>query len=50
MRFSIRAASADLTGEKGIEVRYRVANLLVAPDEGLPVTLKFKVRFTPAER
>ena len=45
----IRAEAKDLTGRRRIRLPYRVKNLLVAPGQGLPVTLDLQVRFLPAE-
>lgn len=47
--FGIRAEAKNLIGRRRIRLPYRVQNLLVAPDQGLPVTLEVQVRFLPAE-
>ncbi len=42
---NVGAKSANIKGEKECELNYIVKNLLIAPDEGLPVTIKIKVKF-----
>lgn len=43
--FRVRAKSNEISGKKKYEIPYKVKNLLVAPDEGLPVILKIKIEF-----
>jgi hypothetical protein len=43
--FSVRAKSEEISGKKKYEISYKVKNLLAAPEEGLPVILKFKIEF-----
>jgi predicted metal-dependent phosphoesterase TrpH len=45
IRLSVRAAGAELSGEKEVEIRYRVTNLLIAPNEGMQVAFKLRVKF-----
>lgn len=47
---TVESKSEKLSGEKVIAIPYKVVNLLIAPDEGLPVELKFKINFVPADR
>jgi len=48
--FGIRGRSKTMSGKKSIAIPYKVKNLLVAPEEGLPVELKINVTFIPVER
>ena len=41
----LRAREKGLEGSRRIQLRYRVENLKITPDEGLPITLDFNVSF-----
>jgi 3',5'-nucleoside bisphosphate phosphatase len=45
--FTLKGKSTELSVEKEIGIPYKVKNLLIAPNEGLPVELKVKVNFVP---
>jgi len=46
----IRGKSEKLTGRKKIHIPYKIKNLLVAPDEGLPVEFGVDATFIPVEK
>ena len=48
--FTVRATSDTLTGYREVTIPYTVKNLLIAPEEGLPVELKINMTFIPAEK
>ena len=48
--FKIKGKSGSFSGGKAISIPYRVQNLLVAPETGLPVDLKIHVTFVPVEK
>jgi hypothetical protein len=43
--FVVRGKSRDISGKRDLDLSYRVKNLKISPEEGLPVTLKFTVTF-----
>lgn len=43
--FAVRSLSNEVSGEKGVSIPYTVNNLKVTPEEGLPVSLTFHLRF-----
>jgi len=45
--FRVRGKNENLTAEKKIEIPYTVQNLQYEPDKGIPVTLKFQIKFIP---
>jgi len=45
VQFRVRAREEGLAGRKNYELKYLVENCLVAPDEGMPVEFKIKVKF-----
>ncbi len=47
--FAIRGSGEGSPGRRVVVVSYEVENLLIAPEEGLPVELRFEVEFAPAE-
>jgi hypothetical protein len=47
--FQVKGKSENASGEKKILIAYRVKNLLIAPDQGLPVILNIEVNFVPEE-
>ena len=46
----IRGKSGTLSGRKNIHIPYKVENLLIAPEEGLPVELIINVNFIPGKK
>ncbi len=48
--FDIRGKSEKLSGRKDLHIPYKVKNLWIAPEEGLPVELLINVNFSPAEK
>jgi len=48
--FDIRGKSGTLSGRKNIHIPYKVENLLIAPEEGLPVELIINVNFIPVKK
>jgi len=46
---SVKSKSKELSGEKEINIPYKVKNMLVAPNEGLSATIKVKIKFIPKE-
>ncbi len=48
--FQIRGKSGRLSGRKNIHIPYKVKNLLIAPEEGLPVELIINVDFIPIKK
>jgi hypothetical protein len=48
--FKIKGKSGNFSGGKAISIPYRVQNLLVAPETGLPVDLKIHVTFVPVKK
>ena len=48
--FGIRGKSGTLSGRKNIHIPYKVENLLIAPEEGLPVEFIINVDFIPAKK
>ena len=47
---SIKGKSKEASGKKQITIPYRVKNLLIAPDMGLPVEFKIEVTFIPSAK
>ena len=47
---NIEGKSNELSGRKKISIPYIVKNLLIAPDEGLPIELTVNVTFTPVKK
>jgi len=47
--FRIKGKSESISGRKKIRIPYKVKNLLIAPEEGLPVELIINVNFIPVE-
>lgn len=47
---SYRATSDTLNVHRKVSIPYRVKNLLIAPEEGLPVSLDINLTFLPAEK
>jgi len=45
--FTLKGKSTELSEEKEVNIPYKVKNLLVAPNEGLPIELKLKVKLVP---
>jgi len=45
MRFPVEGKTDGLTGDKTLTLKYRVENLLIAPEQGLPVEFKIKAIF-----
>lgn len=45
---TVKSTKKEAEGRKIIEMKYKVKNLLVAPNEGLPVVMKIAVNLTPA--
>jgi len=45
--FTVWAKDEALTGVENYQLTYRVENALIAPDEGMPVKFKLKVKFKP---
>jgi hypothetical protein len=43
--FIVRSKSKEISGEKKLEPSYKVKNLKISPEDGLPVTLKFNITF-----
>lgn len=46
---TLRAISDALTDHRRVSIPYKVENLLIAPEEGLPVNLDIDVTFIPAD-
>jgi len=46
----IRGKSGELSGRKRVHIPCRIKNLLIAPDEGLPVEFEIDVMFIPTEK
>lgn len=43
----IRAQSGTSPGEKDVVLKYKVENMLITPEDGLPVEIKLRITFTP---
>jgi len=46
--FDVQGKSASAKGRKTLDLRYRVANLLVAPEKPLVVPIRLDISFTPS--
>jgi len=47
--FGIRGVSEDMSEKKTFSIPYVAKNLLISPEQGLPIEIKIKVHFSPAE-
>jgi hypothetical protein len=46
---NVKSKSKELSGEKEINIPYKVKNMLVAPNEGLSAEIKVKIKFIQKE-
>lgn len=48
--FQVKSKSENASGEKKILIAYRVKNLLIAPEKGLPIQFNIEVNFIPEQQ